>query len=199
MQITKIVLAVAASTIFAAGCSTQKTPANHAVEKLENSLAQVKEEAALYAPHELQDVQSQISQLNAGLNAKKYETVLADAPKVEQSIAKLPDAIDAGKAQAVTAEGYAKVQWESLSADVPKMVSTIEARVNTLSKAKTLPEGLTQEGVAGAKTALDSMKAMWAEANADARKGNTVAASSKAKTIQGIGEELYNQLSIDKA
>jgi hypothetical protein len=153
----------------------------------------------MYAPDELKEVEYQLAQLNATLASKHYDDVLASAPQVEQKVASLPAAIDMGKVQAVSAAGFAKAQWAAMSTELPAMVATIQARVDKLSKAKALPAGVTPEGVASAKTVLDSMKSMLAEANADAKRGNAVAAAGKGKTIKGMGEELFDQLDIDKA
>jgi hypothetical protein len=199
MQISRFVLAIAASMLFVAGCASQKTPAKHAVEKIENSLAQVKSEAAMYAPDELKEVEFQLAKLNATLASKHYDDVLASAPQVEQKVASLPAAIDEGKVLAVSAAGFAKAQWASMSTELPAMVDTIQARVDALAKAKALPAGVTKEGVASAKSVLNSMKSMLAEASADAKRGNAVAAAGKGKTIKGMGEELFDQLDIDKA
>ena len=59
MRITNIMLAIAATTLLAAGCAQQKAPATKALDQIETSLKDVKNDAAKYAPDGLKGVEAQ--------------------------------------------------------------------------------------------------------------------------------------------
>jgi hypothetical protein len=199
MKLTNIVLAIAATTLLATGCSQQRAPATKALDQIEASLKDIKSDAAKYAPDGLKGVEGQYDRLKDSLDKKEYDNVLAGAPQLQKAVDSLKDAIDAGKAQARSATEAAKTEWASLKDEVPKMVDTIQARVDTLSKSKRLPFGVSKDEFEGSKSVLESMKSTWAEATKDYKAGNEVEATSKAKTVQGMGAEVIEKLKIKKA
>jgi hypothetical protein len=199
MRVNEFVLAIAAAAMLMTGCARQKAPANDALEKIETALAEVREDAARYAPDGLKGVESQLQRLRQSFEAKDYENVLAGTPQLEKAVGSLKSAVAASKASARAALAAAKTEWEGLSADVQKTIADIQARVDTLSKAKRLPFGLSKDEFEGAKSAFESMKTQWAEASADFRKGDAVDATAKAKTVKGMGEELVERLDVKKS
>lgn len=196
MKVTKMLLALAAATVLATGCAKQREPAHDALEKIEKSLADVKNDAAKYAPDGLKGVEAQYERLKASFDAKEYENVLAGTPALEKAVGSLQDAVTSGKAQARAAFAAAKTEWEGLSAEVPKQVESIQARIDELSKSKRLPWGIKKDEFEGSKSAFESMKTQWQEASAEYKKGDAVEASAKAKTAKGMGNQIYDQLKI---
>jgi hypothetical protein len=196
MRISKMMLAIAAATVFMAGCAKQREPAHDALEKIEKSLDDVKADAAKYAPDGLKGVEAQLKNLKQSFDDKHYENVLAGTPQLQKAVDSLHEAVDSGKAQARAAVAAAKTEWEGLSADVSRQVDTIQKRIDELSKAKRLPWGINKDEFAGSKAAFDSMKAQWKDATADAKKGDAIEANAKAKTAKGMGDQLYDQLKI---
>jgi hypothetical protein len=199
MRISKFVLALAAATVFVAGCAKQKEPAHDALEKIEKSLDDVKADAAKYAPDGLKGVQSQLANLKQSFEDKNYENVLAGTPQLEKAVNSLREAVSAGKAQAKAALAAAKSEWQGLSADVSKQVETIQARIDQLSQARRLPWGIKKEEFEGSKSAFESMKAQWQEATAEYEKGDAIEANAKAKTAQGMGNQIADQLKIKQS
>ena len=199
MRIPNILLALAAATLLATGCAQQKAPATKALDQIESSLKDVRSEAAKYAPDGLKGVEAQYARLKESLDKKEYDNVLAGTPQLQKAVDSLQDAVNAGKAQAAAATDMARTEWASLKEEVPKMVDTIQTRVDSLSKSKHLPFGISKEEFEGSKSVLDSMKSTWAEATKDYKAGNEVEAASKAKTVQGMGAEVFEKLKIKKA
>ena len=199
MRIFKIIVALAAATVFAAGCAKQREPANDALEKIEKSLADVRADAARYAPDGLKGVEAQYERLKASFEAKEYENVLAGTPSLEKAVGSLQQAVASGKEQARAAMAAAKTEWEGLSAGVSKQVETIQARIDELSKAKRLPWGIKKDEFEGSKSAFESMKAQWNEATDEFKKGDAIEASAKAKTAKGMGDQIYDQLKIKQS
>jgi len=67
MRPFNVLLAVVAATMLATGCSQQKQNATKVLEAVESSLAEIKDDAARYAPDGLKSVESQLERLNKSL------------------------------------------------------------------------------------------------------------------------------------
>ena len=196
MKVSQMLLALAAATVLVTGCAKQRAPAHDALEKIEKSLADVKTDAAKYAPDGLKGVETQYERLKASFEAKEYDNVLAGTPALEKAVGSLKDAVASGKEQARSALAAAKTEWEGLSADVSRQVESIQARIDELSKAKRLPWGIKKDEFEGSKSAFESMKTQWQEATDEYKKGDAIEASAKAKTAKGMGDQIYDQLKI---
>ena len=105
------------------------------------------------------------------------------------------EAIAAKQVAAVAAEQ----EWSTLNEAVPKDVEAVQARVDELAGGAKLPKDVTKEVVATAKTELETVKATWAAAEADASAGNLVEATEKGRTVQAKVEELKTQLGVTEA
>jgi len=154
MQTFKFVLALLAASVLATGCAKQRAPATKAVEAIESSLAEVRTDAAKYAPDGLKGVESQLARLKSSLEAKEYDNVLAGTPQLEKAVASLKDAVASGKEHASAALASAKTEWASLNTEVPVMVHNIQTRVDELSK-KTLHFKVSKEEIASAKSSRE--------------------------------------------
>jgi HAMP domain-containing protein len=196
MKFSQVMLALAASTMLMAGCAKQRGPANEALDRIEASLKDVRDDAQKYAPDGLKGVESQLQNLKQSFEAKDYENVLAGTPQLEKAVGSLKDAVTSGKAHAKAALAVAKTEWEGLSADVSKQVDSIQARIDELSKQKRLPFGISKDEFEGSKSAFESMKTQWNEATNEYKQGDAVEANTKAKTAKGMGEQLMEQLKI---
>jgi hypothetical protein len=180
--------------LLAMACSAQKEPATQAVAEAEASLAAIRDDAAKYAPEELQTVEAQVATLKDGLAKKDYKSVVNNAPTVKSEIEKLQASLTARKAEAEAAAAQATESWNALSADVPKMVEAIQSRVDTLSKSRKLPRNLDQSTFDSAKSNFESMKTTWTEANNAFVAGNVVDAAAKAQSAKDKGTEVMKQL-----
>lgn len=196
MKVSQMLLALAAATVLVTGCAKQRAPAHDALERIEKSLADVKTDAAKYAPDGLKGVETQYERLKASFEAKEYDNVLAGTPALEKAVGSLQDAVASGKAQARSALAAAKTEWEGLSADVSRQVESIQARIDELSKSKRLPWGIKKEEFEGSKSAFESMKTQWQEATAEFNKGDAIEARAKAMTAKGMGDQIFDQLKI---
>jgi hypothetical protein len=199
MRVAKMMLALAAGAMLMTACAKQREPAHDALDKIEASLKDIKEDAAKYAPEGLKGVETQLANLKQSFDSKDYENVLAGTPQLQKAVGSLQEAVIAGKAHAKAAWAAAKSEWEGVSATVEKQVDTIQARIDELSKSKRLPFGINKDEFEGSKSAFESMKTQWAEATAEFKKGDAVEANAKAKTAQGMGEQLMDQLKIKQS
>jgi len=194
-----VIIAFIAGAALLSGCAKQSKPAHEALEKIEKSFDDVKADAAKYAPDGLKSVETQIANLKQSYEAKDYENVLAGTPQLQKAVDSLQAAVTSGKAHARDVLASAKTEWEGLSSEVTKQVESIQARIDELSKQKRLPWGIKKEEFEGSKSAFESMKAQWADATAEFKKGDAIEANNKAKTAKGMGNQLYDQLKIKQS
>jgi hypothetical protein len=198
MRFSNLFLALAATALIATGCAQQKAPATKALAAIETSLAEVRDDAAKYAPEGLKGVESQVARLKESLDKKEYDNVLAGTPALDKAVASLRDAVAAGKKQAAAALAAAKTEWASLNTEVPQMVENIQTRVDELSKKK-IRFRVSKEELESAKSGLEWMKSEWAEATAASNSGKQIAAAEKARAVKAKGEEVQKALGMKEA
>jgi len=187
-----VLAALAAALVMS--CANQKAPAEQAVAAAVASLAAVRDSAQKYAPDQLQAVEDQLKGLKDSLAKGDYKAVLTGAPTVNSAINSLKDAAEAKKADADAASARAKDAWGPASADVPMMIEAIAKRVDSLSKSHRLPKGVTKEGLAAAKSGVDSLKSQWAEATSAATSGDYTTAMLKAEGVKTKAAEMMRSL-----
>ena len=187
---------IIAAALLVVGCANQKEPAEKALAQLDSSVAAVRDDAARYAANDLQNVEATLESLKEKLGKGDYKAVLADAPQATAAVNSLKETVAAKKAEAQAAMAAATAEWNSLSADVPKMVDAIQSRVDILSKSSKLPKNVSQDAFNAAKSGLESMKATWGEASAAFASGDAVTAVAKANSVKQQGNEVLQQLAM---
>ena len=180
MRTWNVFLAVAASTLVIAGCSSKEEPAKQIVAGAEANLAPIREDAAIYAPEQLKVAEDNLMKAKENITWEKYQAVLDQAPALNQSVLVTKDAVVSKQTQLAAATH----EWEELNQKVPKMVQAIENQAANLPKAKR--EATTAE--------LESMKSMWAEATAAFSAGDPTQAADKGRMVQAKGAELIEKL-----
>lgn len=195
MHLSKVLVAIAATALMFTGCARQKHEATEALTKIETSLAGLKDDGEKYAPIAYQGVESTLGMLKDSLKKEEYKTVLAGTPQLEKAVDTLKDAIIAGKEQATAATA----EWNTLTEEVPKMVESIQSRVDTLSKSRKLPKNVTKEAFESAKSGLESMKSEWNEATAAFNDGKAPEARDKGQMVKAKGHEVMTSLGMTEA
>ncbi len=189
MKLTQALLPFAAAAIMAAcGGGTAKS----VVAQADGAMANVKDEAATSAPHELKTAQETLDGMKNNLAAKKYDAVTADVPKFNQQFVALKTAMEQNQDKVQ----LAVAQWQTLNAQVPKAVDEIQKRVDSLKPNK-LPKDVTKEELETAKADLETMKSTWAEAQQLAQQSNPIEATEKGRTVQAKAEEIKNALGMN--
>jgi hypothetical protein len=182
------------AAVLVVGCANQKAPAEQAVAGAETALAAVRDDAQKYVPDQLQAVDAQLAALKDSLTKGDYKSVLTGAPTLNSAISSLKDAAEAKKADTEAALAKAKDAWGPLSAEVPKMVDAIQSRVTALSKSHHLPKGVTRDGLASAKSGVDSLKSMWSDASNASASGDFTTAVGKAQAVKDKAAEIMKSL-----
>jgi hypothetical protein len=188
-------MTLATVALALAACGRLKEPATQAVAQAESSLAAVREEAAQYAPSELQQAETSVASLKESLAKNDYKAVMAAAPQVTQQLNALKETVAQKSTEALAA---AKQQWDSLSADVPQMVEAIQSRVSTLQASRKLPANVTKDALQSAADGLTSLKDLWSQATALSGSGKIAEAVAKAQEAKTKGMEVLGLLGMNK-
>ena len=194
---TKLLLSAFAAVLLVSGCAKNQMEAKKDVDKIEDSLKDIRADAERYAADGLKSVDAQLARFKSDIDAKNYDDVVAGSPQLEKAVDSLKAAIASGKKHAEEAAAVAKTEWESLNATVPGMVEKIDARVAELDKRKMF-RGIKKEDFENAKSTFSTMKTTWAEAEEDAKAGKTVTAATKGKSAKEMGDQLCETLDIKK-
>lgn len=194
MRSVKLFAMLAAASLALAACANQKEPAEQAVAKVESTLAEFHADAEKYAADELKDVDDSVKNLKSNLARKDYGAVVMGAPSVSASIATLKQTVEQRKADAEQMMAAAQTEWNDLTANVPKTVETLQARVDQLSKNHKFPKGLDKAGFEAAKTDFENLKTGWTEASSEFAAGKMAEAVRKARTIKAQADELAQKL-----
>ncbi|HYH43250.1 MAG TPA: hypothetical protein VD867_14845, partial [Burkholderiales bacterium] len=173
----------------------QEGPARNAVTVVETSVAEVREDAAKLAPEELRAVDVKLTALKEGVEKKHYKSVLSGASELTKEVAFLKETVISKKTQNAAATN----EWEDLSEQVPQLISAIQNRVDSLSGSRKLPAEVNKDTFEAAKSAFESMRASWAEANAAFNAGKATEAADKGRLVKAKGEELQQQLAMPMA
>jgi hypothetical protein len=191
MKVYQALLPLAAAMMIV-GCGS-RSDAQNVVGQADGAVTKAREQAAVIAPDELKAAEATLAQMKQNFDSHDYKAVVNEVPQFNTQMKTLEDAI----ASKQTAAAAASQEWTTLSAEVPKSVEAVQARVDSL-KPGALPKDVTKEELETAKKELETLKATWAEATAAATAGNTAEATDKARNVQAKVEELKNQLGMNE-
>jgi len=155
-----------------AGCKNQSEPARQAILEIEAVVDKVGVDAQQNVPNDYNAVITQLANLKARFNQQDYQAVLAQAPTVltqARALEAANDRVTQQQAQREAEQQQAVEQdlagdWDALRNDVPKSITTLEARVTELSKTKSLPDGVTSAALDSARGNLSDAKSLWQQA-----------------------------------
>lgn len=184
----KKLMMVMLASAFAVACSSQKEPAEMAVNGLETAAATAKPEIERFAPDRIAGVNDAVAAVRTKFDGGDYAGALADVQAASGTVTAAAEAAAARKAQLST-------EWAGF-AGMPAAVGQIETRMAELTAMRRLPRGMDKARLDGAKSSLDSAKGLWKEATDAQENGNLVLAVSKAKDASPIVEGLVTTLGI---
>ena len=196
MRSAKLFAMFAAASLALAACANQKEPAEQALAKVESALAEIHADAEKYAADELNNVDAAVDNMKNNLARKDYGAVMMGAPSVTASLATLKESVAQRKADAEQMMAAAQTEWTDLSADLPKAVDSLQARIDQLSKSKKYPKGLDKAGFDAAKTEVETLKTQWTEASEDFAEGKVAEAVRKARMLKSESDELLTRLEV---
>jgi predicted nucleic acid-binding Zn-ribbon protein len=192
MRIPQMFLALAATSMLMAGCTSQKDPAEQAVAQGEAALNDIRADAQKFAPEQLKAPEATLARFKEAIAEEKYGTVLEGIPQFNAEMKALRETVTVEQ----TAIAAATTEWESLNAEVPKTVEEIENRMKNLTASR-LPKEVKKEDYEAAKANLEPLKAQWAEATAAFQAGDALAAADKGRQVKQLADEMKTQLAMN--
>lgn len=189
------VVTIAAGLVLA-GCGSQQEPATRAVESAQAAIAAVRDEAAQYAPEQLQAVDEAFARLQKQLAGQKFADVLTAAPVLTNQVNELKATVAERKASAEAAVAEAKDMWPRLAEELPQMSTALKARLDSLGKMKQLPEGIDQANLDYSRQGYDELSKSWTAAQEDFAAGHFTEAASKANAARRRANDLMARLKV---
>ncbi len=170
-----------AAAVLIAACSTQKAPAQKMLADIDAAVNAAAPDAAKYVPDQLAQVQGKLGGLKGSFDRKDYPGVLREGPPVLADAQTLEGAATAKRD--LIARGFAD-QWATLSSTLPGNASSIQSRIDFLSKRENrkLASGVD---LAEARSDLSDAEALWTKAQDSRSQGDLEQAVMVAKSVQG--------------
>lgn len=185
---TKLVALVALMAVAVMACGDGgKAAAETAMSALESAYEAVKADGAKYVPDQAKSIDDAMAAVKETFGKGEYMQALTDAQGLAAKVTELGSAITAKQGELTKA-------WEGLNAGIPGVVQGVQKQVETLSKARRLPTGVTKEAVEAAKTAVPALSASWDEAAAAFKSANLTDALAKAQTVKAKAIDVMTSL-----
>jgi hypothetical protein len=162
-----------------ASCGSEKGAATAAIQAAETAWTAAKDNVMKILPADGKTVEDAIAAARASLEQGDAKAALA-------AVKDLPARIQELAASLADKEIELTGVWETLSANLPQVVSTVQKRVDVLSKSRSLPAGLDAAAFEQVKTDLGTATRTWVEAQADQQTGNIGEAVAKAIDVKGL-------------
>ena len=173
-HLSRMVALYSAVTLMVA-CANQMEPAKNALDNINATLSAVSADAQKYAPDQFADAQSKVAGLSASFQKQDYDAVVRGAPAVLAEVNGLASIAAANRDEALKALGN---EWRTLAASVPQSIVAVQARIDTLAKARHVPKDID---VNSAKSAIADATAAWDKAQTAFKSGNAADAVDSAK------------------
>lgn len=186
----KLLMIVVALTL-AVACSSEKEPAQAAVNGLETAVDAAKPDIERFAADRMVAVNDALKAVKAKLDAENYAGAIADVQGATGTLKDAAEAAAARKAQLST-------DWATF-AGMPAMMGQIKGKVAELEAMRRLPRGMDKAKLEGAKSSLDAATNLWDEASEAQDKGHLVVAVAKARQAKPIVDSLMTTLGMPTA
>jgi hypothetical protein len=190
------VFAVTLLALAAAGCESQKEPAEQAVASLEKSLEAAAQQAEKYVPDEIAAVRAKVGDMKALLDQQDYKAVVAQAPAVAAELRKV--VADSAIAKANFTQQMTQA-WTEYANTLPKAISSVDDRILRFTSGGGLPKGLTRDGFKEVIAKFDAAKAEWGAAAEAGNAGKYEEAVTKSIEVKRTVEATMEALGMPKA
>ncbi len=172
-----LIVLLVSTVVMLLACAGDRGPAEVAIKAADEAINATKAEAAKYVPDQLKSLQETLAAVKDKFSKSEYKAAITDATALSAKAKEVAEAAKAKKEELTKS-------WTDLSIGVPQMVEAVQSRVDTLSKSKKLPAGLTADKLAEAKSGLAAAKEEWAKADESFKAGNLVDAVSTANAVK---------------
>jgi hypothetical protein len=183
-----ILAAVVSAAVISTACGDGgKADATAALGAVQDAFDAVRTEASTYVPEQEDAVADALAKVTYTLGTGDYDRVLNDAAALWPRVAAMEQAVIVKKTELTST-------WAALSTSVPGAIPMIEARVETLSTAKTLPAVVSKDSLVDARAGLAAMNDSWTAAADAFRRGNLADAVRKGRHVQARASEVMISL-----
>jgi hypothetical protein len=182
---------VLAVVVAASGCSMAKGKAESAITAADSSMQAAAVEAQAYVPEQYAAAGAQLTAAKTDFEGGSFADALTKAQEATTLVGGLAPAIEARKAELATT-------WQGMSETLPKMVQSIQARVDELAKMRRLPAGMTKEQLTQAQHDLQEMTANWTQAVDAQGKGDLATAASLGAGVQAKAADVMAALGMQQ-
>lgn len=169
---------VTAAVVMAAallGCSGSS--AKRAVDRAEQEIAKIRDQAAKIAPDRLQSLTDSLAAIKTRLEAGDNRSALMSARSVTALARDLGATLENTRTQLETA-------FKSASDELPGLLQRVQARVAELAAMRRLPPNVNAASFATIRTESAGWTGMWDAAQKAYADGNLAAAMSQANALR---------------
>ena len=192
---SRTALAGLAAALVLVACS-QKDPAKEAIDAAENALNAVYEDAGKYLPERYAAVKKELEVARAAFAEERYADAIAAVRDLPAEAEELARDAAAAKERHVA---ELNADWARISGSLPDLLTGIGTRLDELAAMRRLPEGMDKRLLDEARAALASARTAWGEAGTAHAAGDLEAAIAKARTAEGMAQDLVARLGMSAA
>jgi hypothetical protein len=183
------------------GCAGKREPAQDLLHEIQGALLAGGEDAAKYAPGQLQDVQAKLNALQAEFDKSDYSAVLAEGPALLAQMQQLGEASVARKRASMKA---LSADWSRLAGSLPDRLLVLAQRVDGLAGAAGSARATGATGPAGidpaaCKVASRAASSLWSKARSAFASGNLEEAVRTAQDVETRVDALTKSLDFQDA
>lgn len=160
--------------VMASGCA--KGSAESAVAAAEKAIGKIEVEATKVSPVELKAVVDSVAAMKGHIAAGDYRAALMGARSASSMVRDLESGMATRKEQLTNS-------FNAISAELPKQMTTVTARVAELAAMRRLPAGMDPAMVAALKTETGGWQAAWDGATKAFADGNLADALTQARAV----------------
>ncbi len=184
VMIATVLLACCVALI---ACMSPKKLADDRIRAVDQALAGIRPEAAIYVPDQLKAAEDALASTKESFQQGEYQQALQGTNDLWAKARDLTTAVAAQK------DELAKT-WQQMSGDFPGMVKTIQSRIDILSRSRKLPAGLDKNKFESVKASLTTVTQNMDEASNAFKGGNLRDAVNKAKASKDKAAEIMTAL-----
>jgi hypothetical protein len=177
--------------LLTAACASKREPARTLIDEIDLTIAGSAEDAAKYAPAELQQVRGELDALKRGFDRGDYAGVLAQGPGV---LSAAGDLIGTAAAAKIDRTRALAGEWSALAQSQPDRISALEKRIDRLASRDggKRPRGKpgasassdARGDAAAARAALGEIYALWSKARSAFASRNVEEAVQTANVVK---------------
>jgi hypothetical protein len=190
-------LALLLASALLGACGGQQEPAQKAIDNAEAAIAAIKEDAVKFVPDDLKGLEDSLQGMKDNYAKGNYPAVLTASRELNTRIASVTETVSQKRDEMQSMTEQLTEQWNTLSVEVPEMVETVTARVDSITKTGKLPKDLDAAAFERVKTESATMAQSWQQALGAFSNGNMQEAVDMALVAKDKANTLRSGLKMD--